>query len=522
MTHSFSIEKKLRQAKKFYQSGDINSAREVCVEIIEKFPKNQKTLKFLKHLSESDNGIKKRSPSEAIDPTDYLIQLYTEKKYTFLIRETLQYLNKSPSSHILWNLLGAANLALNKTQEAYLAFKRVTELDPLYAEGFNNLGITLDKLGSYAEAIIAFEKAIELHTDNTDILNNLGKALLADGKVDEAINAYKLSIKLDPTKTSTLARLAAVLAMQSKFDEAFEIFDEAIKIQPKNAELYFNFGSVLQDHGLYERAISAYRAAISLEPDQADFWYNLGLTFRSLGNLEEAIKSFERTIELEPDYLEAKHLLSAVLGQTTQTAPRQYVEHLFDANAGVFEKALVEKLEYRVPQILAALMTDVETYDRNGPVLDLGCGTGLVGQELNPCFSSIDGVDLSRSMLNLAQTKSIYSRLIHEDIVQFLAISELDYKYFVAADVFIYIGELSEVFRLIKSRNERSGYVIFSTEHSEIDGYHLEKSGRYSHSKSYISKLCDEYGYNIHHFSKTNLRKENNIYLKAGIYSLRF
>ena len=519
---SFSIENKLRQAKKFHKSGDINSAREICLEIIEKFPKNQKALKFLKHLSKSDSGIIKKPLQEAIDPTDYLIQLYTEKKYTQLIDETLQCLSKSPSSHTLWNLLGAANIALNKTQEAYLAFKRVTELDPLYAEGFNNLGITLDKLGSYAEAIIAFEKAIELSPDNAELFNNLGKALVGDGRVDEAVNAYKISISLHPRKPYILMRLGAALAMQSKFDEACEIFDAAIKIQPKNAKLHFNLGSVLQDHGLYERAISAYKTAISIKPDHADTWYNLGLTCRSHGNLEEAIKSFERTIELAPDYLEAKHLLSAVLGQTTQTAPRQYVENLFDANAGVFEKALVEKLEYRVPQILAALMTDVETYDRNGPVLDLGCGTGLVGHELNPCFSSIDGVDLSQSMLNVAQTKSIYNKLIHEDIVQFLGISELDYQYFVAADVFIYIGELSEVFRLIKSRNKRSGNVIFSTEHSEIDGYHLEKSGRYSHSKSYIENLCAEYGYEIHHFSETNLRKQNNTYLKAGIYSLRF
>ena len=519
---SFSIENKLRQAKKFHQSGDINSARKVCLEIIEKFPKNQKARKFLKRLSESDSGIMKKPLQEAIDPIDYLIHLYTEKKYTQLIDETLQCLSKSPSSHTLWNLLGAANIALNKTQEAYLAFKRVTELDPLYAEGFNNLGITLDKLGSYAEAIIAFEKAIELSPDNAELFNNLGKALVGDGRVDEAVNAYKISISLHPRKPYILMRLGAALAMQSKFDEACEIFDAAIKIQPKNAKLHFNLGSVLQDHGLYERAISAYKTAISIKPDHADTWYNLGLTCRSHGNLEEAIKSFERTIELAPDYLEAKHLLSAVLGQTTQTAPRQYVENLFDANAGVFEKALVEKLEYRVPQILAALMTDVETYDRNGPVLDLGCGTGLVGHELNPYFSSIDGVDLSQSMLNLAQTKSIYNKLIHEDIVQFLGISELDYQYFVAADVFIYIGELSEVFRLIKSRNKRSGHVIFSTEHSEIDGYHLEKSGRYSHSKSYIENLCAEYGYEIHHFSETNLRKQNNTYLKAGIYSLRF
>ena len=52
------------------------------------------------------------------------------------------------------------------------------------------------------------------------------------------------------------------------------------------------------------------------------------------------------------------------------------------------------------------------------------------------------------------------------------------------SDVFIYIGDLSEVFRLIKSRNSKAGKLVFSTEHNDSSGYTLEKTGRYSHSKS--------------------------------------
>ena len=92
----------------------------------------------------------------------------------------------------------------------------------------------------------------------------------------------------------------------------------------------------------------------------------------------------------------------------------------------------------------------------------------------------------------------------------------------VAADVFIYIGDLSELFDLISPRNERTGKLVFSTEHSEIKGYHLEKSGRYSHSKSYIEALCKKYRFSINHFSTADLRKENGVFLKAGIYSLSF
>ena len=61
----------------------------------------------------------------------------------------------------------------------------------------------------------------------------------------------------------------------------------------------------------------------------------------------------------------------------------------------------------------------------------------------------------------------------------------LDFDYYIALDVFIYVGKLTEIFRLIKSRNKKPGYLVFSTEHTEKDGYHLLRTERYSHSKLY-------------------------------------
>ena len=515
-----SSDKKLRQAKKFYQKGDINSARKACLEIIKKFPKNQRALKLLKNLSAYQAKIK--TTQETNYHREYLIALYNEKKYSLVISQAMLFLEKSPTSFVLWNLLGAANLALEKTQEACLAFKRVTELNPKYAEGFNNLGISLEKQALYDDAIAAFEQATAINPHNTELFENLGKAFLASGKVDNAIKAYNAAISLQPNNPNTLMRLGTALAMQNKFDEAFESFDAAINLKPRDAEMHFNLGAILQDFGLLKRAISSYKTAISIQPNYANVWYNLGLTYRSQGEIEEAIISFKRTIELDPDYYEAKHLLSALLGNTTNSAPRQYVEHLFDTSASIFEKTLVDKLDYQIPQILGELIKKSKTPKLKETVLDLGCGTGLIGEELALSCSKIHGIDLSISMLAIAHSKNVYSELIHDDIIQFLTMSELDYQFFVAADVFIYVGELSEVFELIKSRNKRRGHLVFSTEHSEIDGYHLEKSGRYSHSKCYIDSLCCKYKYTIGHFSKKNLRKENGLYLEAGIYFLSF
>ena len=45
-------------------------------------------------------------------------------------------------------------------------------------------------------------------------------------------------------------------------------------------------------------------------------------------------------------------------------------------------------------------------------ILDLGCGTGLVGEYLNELgFKNIDGVDASEGMLRLAEVKKVYTNL---------------------------------------------------------------------------------------------------------------
>ena len=117
-------------------------------------------------------------------------------------------------------------------------------------------------------------------------------------------------------------------------------------------------------------------------------------------------------------------------------------------------------------------------------------------------------------MLTLAKQKNIYDKLSQFDIVEYLSTTPLGFDYYVALDVFIYVGELTEIFRLIKSRNKKPGHLVFSTEHTEKDGYHLLRTGRYSHSKTvYIEEsLCKKFDYNISHFSTNNLEKKRVIF----------
>ena len=73
---------------------------------------------------------------------------------------------------------------------------------------------------------------------------------------------------------------------------------------------------------------------------------------------------------------------------------------------------------------------------------------------------------------------------------------------------------------LIKKNS--NGKLVFSTEDYEGDGYFLEQSGRYSHSRRYVQSLCQKFGYKLSYFETQPLRKQKDQYIKGGLYLLDF
>ena len=150
-------------------------------------------------------------------------------------------------------------------------------------------------------------------------------------------------------------------------------------------------------------------------------------------------------------------------------------------------------------------------------MIELGCGTGLSGEVFRDYVDFFTGVDLSNNMLEIAKKKKIYDELLTGDICNILGKSTKKYNLFIIADVFIYIGELQDVFSKIKNRSEEGAIIIFSTEHLEEGDYKLIKQ-RYRHSKSYIEKILKQNNFNLINFKTENLRKDKDSYITGGIY----
>jgi predicted TPR repeat methyltransferase len=110
--------------------------------------------------------------------------------------------------------------------------------------------------------------------------------------------------------------------------------------------------------------------------------------------------------------------------------------------------------EYVAPQRAAADFAR-HVPDRKARILDVGCGTGLVGRFLaEQGFSAIDGLDISAAMLDRAGKRGVYGKLMEADLTASLDIADNTYDALISVGTFTHnhVGPqgLDEVLRVVK------------------------------------------------------------------------
>jgi predicted TPR repeat methyltransferase len=465
-------------------------------------------------------NLKAISPSET--EINNLLQHYKNGQHSDAEKLAMSITQKFPKHPFGWKVLGALYGQSGRNSEAVNASQKSVQFAPQDAEAHSNLGNSLKALGRLDEAEASYTQAIVLKPDYAEAHNNLGSTLQERARLDEAEASYTQAIVLKPDYAEAHYNLGVTLQELGKVDEAEAKYRQAVALKPDYAEAHNNLGITLQELGRLDEAEASYTQAIVLKPDYAEAHNNLGSTLQELVRLDEAEASYTQAIAFKPDHLSAKHMLAALIGETTATAPRDYVEGLFDRYAATFESSLVSNLEYKIPKMIVEMILKNNPRGMLGSILDLGCGTGLTGLEIKKYCTNLEGIDLSMRMLDEARKKNVYDRLTCQDINEYLLAENLNFDYFISLDVFIYVGDLSNLFKSIKSQNSSGGKLVFSTEHTDKDDFFLEKSGRYSHSKTYIESLCEKFNYTLSHFEIVNLRKDKGAYLTGGLYLLDF
>lgn len=244
--------------------------------------------------------------------------------------------------------------------------------------------------------------------------------------------------------------------------------------------------------------------ALDLAPGWASGWFALGQARAALGQKPQAMEAFATCLALAPEDPFGAALRQAQLvdGPAPSGMPPRYVAQLFDDYAARFDDHLTKALHYRGPEIVLAAL-DAASQPLPNPqmfhrVLDLGCGTGLMAVALGTRAGMVDGVDLSRAMLAQAKATGRYRSLAEADVVAFLAaVDAPDYDLIVAADVFVYLGDLAPVLALAAARLAPEGRIAFTVQHHPGSGFVLGADLRFAHAPAYLADVAEAAGLTV-------------------------
>jgi predicted TPR repeat methyltransferase len=443
-------------------------------------------------------AVRRRAP-----PTPYLAELAArlalrEGRIDLALQELDGAVVESPDHAGLHKARAEVRMLMGDQEAAARDAAEAVILDSSDPAAKALLGILMLELKNPAAAVACLFEVVASDPRNPFYRESLAAAQEANGDADAALATLATGIAAMPARVE-LRNAAIMLSVRRRdFTTAYNMAEAARVTGVADACSFGLMGHALSSLGRHAEAASAYADALKLGP--------------------------------EDPYV--RHLVAAAgIIPGAARAPIDYLRAVFDGYADRFENQIIS-LGYRIPGLIRATLLrhpQIVAGERLGPVLDLGCGTGLLAVVLADLpVGPLIGVDVSSRMLAQAAAKRLYAELHEEDLMTLLAEDVTRWRLVLAADVLIYFGVLPDMLAAVHSRLEPGGWFIFSLEEllPDHDGtvrgngdWALQRMGRYAHSMPYVANAVREAGFAIRSLERQTVRQEADAPV-AGIYAV--
>ena len=412
-----------------------------------------------------------------------------------------------PSDADALYLLGGIALRKGEYEKAIKLIQRAIDVKPSNADYHYNLAGGYYSLTKWEDAACAYRRATELGPDFFEAFKGLGAALGRLARYDQAMVAFHSSLKLNPKQFNVYLDLAGVFEAQNKLETAAQTIQQALQLEPFSAEAHARLASIfLKKNDRQNAATAFFNAGVSLQREQKK---------------EQSIEAYEEALRLNPNHPKAAHALCSLTGKTPKTAPKEYVIDLFNEYADHFDEHL-DQLEYQAPEWLRKAVGRFcaagQLVER---ILDLGCGTGKCGVLFRDLAAHLSGIDLAPKMIETCKQKDVYDTLHLGDLTEILRKASDKYDIIIAADVFIYVGELNELFSEVSRVCSKGSLFAFSIEAAEGEDFVLRDSGRFAHAPEYIQELAETTGFSIEYQERASIRLHEKKSLPGVIFVLK-
>lgn len=382
--------------------------------------------------------------------------------------------------------------------EAEQALSAALQLMPGRASILGNLGAVRLALARPRDALPVLEQAVAADPENLQAWCHRATALAQLGRLEDALASDDRALALDPSCAPAWYHRGRTLLALQRHDQARLAFEKLVTLVPDNAEAWLLHSGALARALRLDDALESIDRCLALAPDLGVAWSRRGMMLRQQQRPREAAEAFERAIALGDEVEMNRYFLASVsAGEMPLTAPRAYVENLFDDYADEFDRHLVDILGYQAPKVLIEQL-QAQVHHRFARAIDLGCGTGLCGPLLRPFTGHLEGVDLSGRMVEKARQRGVYDAVVQADVVEHLAALTERPDLVVAADVFIYLGDLDPVFAGVAKQLLPGGVFCFTVElAAQAEGFELQASLTYAHSEAYLRTLAHAHGFEV-------------------------
>lgn len=434
-------------------------------------------------------------------------------------------IQRDPTNATLHWWLGIELAAVNDFPRALAAFDRAVSLLPRYAEAWVSIGELNAATGNRQRAKQAFRTAIEIDPMTT----GAAAGFLATANPFERI-AWRITsaaregwrwLRRDQQCPGANAALQAAedLGRQEHIAAAMDVLRRALGRCPRNIRLARLLAALLYRHGSMHHGRQLLEKLVHWWPNDAQAHYSLGACLATTGELAAGVAALERALALDPTNHDIRVALSVAAKRPPPAPMVDSIRKSFDSHAETFDRHLVGHLRYQVPELLREVVAaSGRRWER---MLDLGCGTGLCGIGLRPYVNHLSGVDISQGMIEKASERGVYDSLNLIDGVTFLRQATVTYDLIVAADVLIYIGDLTELFQEAKLRLAPDGEFWFSIEECAGTGFEVGLSKRYQHSARYIDNVARLAGFKVSHSQEIRVRLEYRKPVRGRIIALK-
>ena len=128
--------------------------------------------------------------------------------------------------------------------------------------------------------------------------------------------------------------------------------------------------------------------------------------------------------------------LEGFVAKLTAMTEHDDAHETYQAWAPTYENDLIDGYGY-LAHVIGSDALSQACPDRTSTIIDMGCGTGLVGEALaTRGFVHIDGADASNQMLAEAEKKQVYENLIGGDLTDEHTLPQHHYDCAIAVGVF--------------------------------------------------------------------------------------